>query len=114
MIKGVQMRANKGEWFSLTWDITDFYNPLSFEQFSEAPRFIFAEEDSNQIEGLVINQFDRIRLTSIALTTVFIVREDGVRLPTHYRKVSFCLVISRIMILGYLNTTVLCIPLLKR
>ena len=83
------MKANRGEWFSLTWDITDFYNPLSFEQFSKAPRFIFAKEDSNQIEGLVINRFDRIRLTSIALTTVFIIREDGVKLPTHYKKGEF-------------------------
>ena len=79
------MRAKKGEWFSLTWDILDFYNPISFEQFSAAPRFIFAEEDSNQIEGYIINEFDRIRLTSIALTTVYIVKENGLKLPTHYK-----------------------------
>lgn len=79
------MRARKGEWFALTWDIVDFYNPLSFEQFSEAPRFIYAEEDSKQIEGFIINEFDRIRLTSISLSTVFIVKKNGVKLPTHYK-----------------------------
>lgn len=83
------MRANKGEWFGLQWDIVDFYDPLSFEQFAKAPRFIFADEDSKQIEGEIINEFDRIRLTSITLTTVFIIGEDGVKLPTHYKKGEF-------------------------
>jgi len=82
------MKAKAGEWFSLTWDIVDFYNPLSFEQFSKAPRFIYAEEDSPQIEGDLINEFDRIRLTSVSLTTVFITKE-GVKLPTHYKKGEF-------------------------
>ena len=86
---GGQMKANKGDWFSLTWDILDFYNRVSFEQFSQSPRFIFAEEDSIQVEGLIINEFDRIRLTSITLTTVFIVNEDGLKLPTHYKKGEF-------------------------
>ena len=54
------MKANKGEWFCLQWDIADFYNPLSFKQFKEAPRFIYAEKNSAQIEGKIINEFDRI------------------------------------------------------
>ena len=80
----VEMKAQKGEWFSLRWDIVDFYDPESFVQYSAAPRFLYAEEDSNQIEGDVINEFDRIRLMSIFMTTVFILEENGVKLPTHY------------------------------
>jgi light-regulated signal transduction histidine kinase (bacteriophytochrome) len=79
------MRARAGEWFSLIWDITDFYDPISFEQHKNAPRFLYAEEDSTQIEGEVINQFDRLRLTSIFLTTVFLLEDGDLRLPTHYR-----------------------------
>ena len=78
------MKAHKGEWFSLRWDIVDFYDPESFVQYSAAPRFLYAEEDSNQIEGDVINEFDRIRLMSIFMTTVFILEENGMKLPTHY------------------------------
>ena len=78
------MKARKGEWFSLRWDIVDFYDPLSFVQYSEAPRFMYAEDDSAQIEGDIINEYDRIRLMSIFITTVFILEDDGVKLPTHY------------------------------
>lgn len=78
------MKANAGEWFSLRWDIVDFYNPVSFEQYNEAPRFLFAEKDSKQIESAVINIYDRIRLVSIEVTSVFI-QEKEVKLPTHYR-----------------------------
>lgn len=78
------MEANAGEWFSLRWDIVDFYDPVSFEQYSEAPRFLFAEENSKQIEGVVINVYDRIRLVCIEVTSVFI-KDKDVKLPTHYR-----------------------------
>lgn len=78
------MEANAGEWFSLRWDIVDFYDPLSFEQYNEAPRFLFAEKNSKQIEGAIINVYDRIRLVCIEVTSVFI-KEEDVKLPTHYR-----------------------------
>ena len=77
------MRARKGEWFSLEWDITDFYDPISYEQYDLSPRFIYAEEDSKQIESEIINKFSRLRLTSIFLTTVFITNENGIKFPTH-------------------------------
>ena len=79
------MKARKGEWFSLKWDIVDFYDPLSFTQYDDAPRFLYAEEDNAQIEGKIINTLDRIRLVSIVLTSVFITGEEGEKLPTHYR-----------------------------
>lgn len=78
------MEARAGEWFSLKWDIVDFYDPVSFEQYSKAPRFLFAEKNSKQIEGVVINTYDRIRLVCIQVTSVFIQEED-IKLPTHYR-----------------------------
>jgi len=78
------MEAKAGEWFSLRWDIIDFYDPVSFEQYDQAPRFLFAEKDSKQIEGVIINKYDRIRLVCIAVTSVFI-QENEVKLPTHYR-----------------------------
>jgi len=83
------MKAKKGDWFSLTWDIQDFYDPLSFEHYALAPQFIYAEEDSNQIEYEYIDQLYRLRLTSIFLTNVFITSEDGVKVPTHYKAGSF-------------------------
>ena len=83
------MNANKGEWFSLTWEITDFYDPISFAQYDKAPRFLYAEECSTQIESDIIQEFDRIRLVSIALTTVFIVEDNGMKLPTHYKAGEF-------------------------
>ena len=79
------MKAKKGEWFSLQWDIYDFYDKESFDQHDKAPRFIYAQEDSNQIEGSLINQFEKLRLISICLTTVFITEGNGVKVPTHYR-----------------------------
>ena len=45
------MQARKGEWFSLTWDITDFHHHDSYTQFESAPKFLYAEKDSNQIES---------------------------------------------------------------
>lgn len=79
------MKASKGEWFSLQWDITNFHDPESFKQHKDAPRFLYANEDSAQIESEVINQFPKLRLISIFLTTVFITEGDGVKVPTHYR-----------------------------
>jgi hypothetical protein len=79
------MKARKGEWFSLQWDIVDYYDPLSFKQHKAAPRFLFAEHASNQVESKVINTFDRLRLVSISLTTVFITEGHGIKVPTHYR-----------------------------
>lgn len=83
------MKAKAGEWFSLKWDIIDFYCEESFLQFDTAPKFLFAEEDSCQIEADVIQQFDRIRLVSIFRTTVFLTGEDGTKRPTHYREDEF-------------------------
>ncbi len=79
------MKANKGEWFCLQWDIVDFYDPISFQQFKDAPRFLFAEEDSGQIEGDIINEFDRIRLISVSRVGVFVTDENDDKVPTHYR-----------------------------
>ena len=79
------MKAKAGDWFSLSWDIIDLYDPLSFEQYNEAPRFIYAHEDTMQIEYDVINEYDKLRLTNIFLTTVFFLEDNNVRLPTHYR-----------------------------
>jgi signal transduction histidine kinase len=79
------MKAHKGEWFCLQWDIVDFYNPLSFQQFQKAPRFLYAQDDSNQIEGDLINQYDRIRLISISRVSVFVTEDMGEKVPTHYR-----------------------------
>lgn len=79
------MKANKGEWFCLQWDIVDFYNPESFSQFESAPRFIYAEEDSGQIEADLINEFDRIRLISVSRVGIFVTEDNGVKVPTHYR-----------------------------
>jgi light-regulated signal transduction histidine kinase (bacteriophytochrome) len=78
------MEAKAGEWFSLRWDIIDFYDSTSFQQYDSAPRFLFAEQDSKQIESSIINIYDRIRLVSIEVTSVFI-QEQDVKLPTHYR-----------------------------
>jgi len=79
------MKASKGEWFSLQWDITDFHDPESFEQHKDAPRFLYAHEDSAQIESNLLNQYSNLRLVSIFLTTVFITEGSGVKVPTHYR-----------------------------
>jgi light-regulated signal transduction histidine kinase (bacteriophytochrome) len=79
------MKAKKGEWFSLSWDITDKFDPIAWEQFKKCPRFLYAEEDSLQIEGKIINEYDRLRLTSIFLTSMFLKNDDGLKVPTHYR-----------------------------
>lgn len=79
------MKAKKGEWFSLNWDITDFHDPVSFKHFSKAPHFIYAEEDSNQIESDMINELYRLRLVSIFVTQVFVTSQHGIKVPTHYQ-----------------------------
>jgi light-regulated signal transduction histidine kinase (bacteriophytochrome) len=79
------MKASKGEWFSLNWDLTDYGDPLCYEQYEECPRFLYAEEESSQIESEALNNFYRLRLTSISLTEVFITGDHGIKLPTHYR-----------------------------
>ena len=78
------MKARKGEWFSLDWDIIDFADPVSYEQYDLCPRFIYAEDDSGQIESEIINKFNRLRLVSIHLTIVFITNNEGIKFPTHY------------------------------
>lgn len=83
------MRAKKGDWFSLNWDLTDYADPICFEQYDACPRFIYAEEDSSQIESEIINKFDRIRLTGIMVTEVFITDQSGVKFPTHYKPNEF-------------------------
>ncbi len=79
------MKAKKGEWFSLSWDLNDKYDPVAWEQFQHCPRFIYAENNSNQVESEIINEFDRLRLTSIFLTSMFLKNEEGQKVPTHYR-----------------------------
>ena len=83
------MRAKKGDWFSLNWDLTDYADPVCFEQYDACPRFMYAEEDSAQIESEIINKFDRIRLTGIMVTEVFITDQNGVKFPTHYKPNEF-------------------------
>jgi len=86
------MQARKGEWFSLRWDITDFYDRESYLQFDIAPKFLYALEDTPQIEGEVIQTFDRLHLVSIFKTTVFITGGEEssphskIKKPTHYRE----------------------------
>lgn len=79
------MKARKGEWFSLSWDITDLYDPEAFKQHELAPRFLYAEEDSEQIEAGLADKFTKLRLVSILLTSVFITEDHGIKVPTHYR-----------------------------
>lgn len=79
------MKVNAGDWCSLRWDVSDFNDKESFEQFNKAPRFIYAEHDCLQIESELINKFNKARLVSIEITTVFIKEKDGIFLPTHYR-----------------------------
>jgi len=79
------MQARKGEWFSLTWDITDFHHHDSYTQFESAPKFLYAEKDSNQIESEAINEFYRLRLVRIFITSVFVTDTEGEKVPTHYR-----------------------------
>lgn len=79
------MKGRKGEWFSLSWDIIDYYDPIAFKQHMDAPRFIYAEEDSSQVESSLINKYDRLRLVSIFLTSVFVTEGHGIKVPTHYR-----------------------------
>jgi len=79
------MKAKKGEWFSLSWDITDFHDPVSFAHFSKAPHFIYAEEDSSQIESEALNELYRLRLVSIFVTQVFVTSQHGIKVPTHYQ-----------------------------
>lgn len=79
------MKVNAGDWCSLRWDIADFNDPESFSQFEKAPRFLYAEKDSLQVEGDIINVYNKIRLVSIEITTVFIKEKEEIELPTHYR-----------------------------
>jgi signal transduction histidine kinase len=79
------MEARKGEWFSLTWDIIDFNDKDSYTQFESAPKFLYAENDSRQIESAAINEYYRIRLVRIFITSVFVTDTEGNKVPTHYR-----------------------------
>ena len=83
------MRAKKGEWFSLSWDVNDKFKEKSFDQLKKSPRFLFAKVDSKDIESSTINEFDCLRLVRIFLTTVFIKDSSGKKLPTHYRPGEF-------------------------
>ena len=78
------MHAKKGEWFSLRWDILGDYNQESHEQFEKVPKFLYAEDDSLQVESDVINEFYKLRLTEISLTTVYVTSQHGIKVPTHY------------------------------
>ena len=78
------MHAKKGEWFSLRWDVLGDYNKDSHEQFQNVPKFLYAEEDSLQVESAVINEFYKLRLTEISLTSVYVTSQHGIRVPTHY------------------------------
>ena len=79
------MKASKGECFSLQWDLMNFHDPDAFIEHAKAPRFLYAKEDSGQVESEIINEFPKLRLISIFLTTVFITEGSNVKVPTHYR-----------------------------
>lgn len=83
------MKAKKGEWFSLSWDIHDKFDKIDYDQLRVAPRFLYAKENNGFIESKVINEFDHLRLVRIFLTTVFITNDKGEKLPTHYRPGEF-------------------------
>lgn len=83
------MKAKKGEWFSLSWDVTNKFREKDFNQLEKAPRFLYAEKDSGAVESKIINEFDHLRLVRIFLTSVFIKGEKGDKLPTHYRPGEF-------------------------
>lgn len=83
------MKAKEGDWFSLRWVIEDFYDPIAFEHFDLAPRFHYVEESCIDVESFLVNEYDHIRLISIALTTVFVTTSDKIKLPTHYREEEF-------------------------
>lgn len=83
------MKAKKGEWFSLSWDIHDKFDKIDYDQLKVAPRFLYAKENNGFIESKVINEFDHLRLVRIFLTTVFITNDKGEKLPTHYRPGEF-------------------------
>ena len=94
------MRAKKGDWFSLNWDLTDYYDPICFEQYDACPRFIYANEDSKQIESEIINKFDRIRLSGIFLTEVFITDEAEISFQLTTGQMNLCLAIDLLMMNG--------------
>jgi len=79
------MQARKGEWFSLSWDIIGTHDEKAYSHFYNAPKFLYAEEDSKQIEAEVINEFYRLRLARIFITSVFVIDTEGNKVPTHYR-----------------------------
>lgn len=79
------MQARKGEWFSLSWDIIGSHDEKAYNHFYNAPKFLYAEEDSKQIESKVINEFYRLRLVRIFITSVFVSDTEGNKVPTHYR-----------------------------
>jgi len=80
------MKALAGEWFSLKWDITDFYNPESFKKWEERPHFLYAEEDTPCVESPYIDMMYPLRLISICKTSVFVSQGDlNIKVPTHYK-----------------------------
>ena len=83
------MHAKKGDWFSLTWEINNFYERESFKQWECRPRFLYAEDDINNIESEYVDKLYRLQLISIHRTSVFISTKTGVKLPTHYRAGEF-------------------------
>ena len=83
------MKAKQGDWFCMRWSIEDFYDPIAFQHYDLAPRFFYCEENYADVESLLCNEYDHIRLTSIALVTVFVTTKDKIKLPTHYREDEF-------------------------
>lgn len=79
------MRAKKGEWFSLKWEPRDYYDKNAYIQLKTCPVFVCAEDDTPAIESHLENHYDKLRLSNIKRTTIFITLKNGVKVPTHYQ-----------------------------
>jgi hypothetical protein len=83
------MRAKKGEWFSLKWEPRDYYNIDAYNQLKKCPKFICASKDTPSITLDLEGCYPDLRITSAAISTIFVEQESGLKVPTHYKPGEF-------------------------
>ena len=77
-----------GIWYSICWEPKDFANANSFIELDGCPRFFYSEDYkvSTFLRSKLEDEYTHLYVKEIFKTEIFVMNEDGDKMPTHYRK----------------------------
>jgi hypothetical protein len=77
-----------GIWYSICWEPKDFANANSFIELDGCPRFFYSEDYrvSTFLRSKLEDEYRHLYVKEIFKTEIFVMNENGDKMPTHYRK----------------------------